>query len=297
MEKIKTSSAFITGDGSEKLLTKQGDVVRNEARLKLWMSYELSAIKIQRLYRCWKFSHAFRSNIARKLNMKKYKLNSVPNLSDCFKRIINEESTHEEKMNFWRSIIELRKAHNTHSTDTLIKALVESKGDLSRAITLIGTKEFVAVNTTDLTIKVRKLFLPIPSLRHRDINLTNNSNYHNNRPNHTNLNSSSTNPFSQTTNLLPTSASNNIDLIRSLREKKRQSKKSELHDVLNSVLARAYFSKNHANKSSKQDVKKLQKQVNTHTVKAKQSRRNRLELEQTMNYLSATATKWNLEDS
>ncbi len=277
---------------------KRGEFASNDARLKLWISFELAAIKIQRVYRCWKFSHSFRNSISRRLLRRDWKPISFPNLPESFKSIINEESNYEEKMCFWRSIIELRRAHPTFTTDLLIKSLIESKGDAGRSITLLGTKEFVMVNGSELSGKVRKLLLPQPSLRHRNIHSNDpfvsenvniigsydQSNYSNNRTYGTaTINNTIQNNMK---------ATNNIELIRSLREKKRIMQKNELFEILHAVLSKSYFSKNHTRGKDKQlenlEIRKTQKLPNAHTVRAKYAQQQKVEMVQTMNQLHAT---------
>lgn len=277
MDRIRKESTAFVYDQID--ANKIGDIIRNETRLKLWMRYELSAIKIQRLYRCWKFSTQFRNNIKRKILRKENKQVAYPTLLESFRSVANEEAKYEETMSLWRSAIEMRKAHNSHSTDLIIKAMVEAKGDLSRAITLMGTKEFVMTNQNDLNPKLRKIFLPVPSTRHRSVFNTGEEH----RNSHNSRIYGSTGSSFTTVN---SSAGNNIDLIRSLREKKRQSRKQELFDILEAVLAKSYFSKIHINSQSKKDVKKLQKVPSTTTIRAHHAQVSTAQLSNTIEMLA-----------
>lgn len=278
MDRIRKETATFVYDQID--ANKRGDIIRNETRLKLWMRYELSAIKIQRLYRCWKFCTQFRNNIKRKILRREHKPVAYPTLLESFRSVANETARYEETMCLWRSAVEMRKAHNAHSTDLIVKALVEGKGDLSRAITLLGTKEFVMTNGNDLNPKLRKIFLPAPSIRHRSVFSTGEEhrNSHNSR-----IYGSTSSSFTT----VNSSAGNNIDLIRSLREKKRQSRKQELFDILENVLAKSYFSKNHVNSNSKKDIKKLQKTPSTSTIRAHHAQLNTAQLSSTIEMLSS----------
>jgi acyl-CoA-binding protein len=84
----------------------------------------------------------------------------MPSLSDSFQRIVSEQASFEDRMTFWRGAVELRRAHREHSSDLLMKAMIDSKADLSRSIVLLGTKSFIEKNSHDIPLKLRDLFSP-----------------------------------------------------------------------------------------------------------------------------------------
>ena len=45
-------------------------------------------------------------------------------------------------MQIWRNVIELRRAHRDTDSELCLKALLAVDGDLSKAVTLLGNKEF-----------------------------------------------------------------------------------------------------------------------------------------------------------
>jgi hypothetical protein len=148
----------------------------------------------------------------------KEKEKSAIHLPECFQAVISDAANLEEKMVVWRSVIEMRRSDGGASTDLLLKALVESEGDLNRSIHLLNNKDFVRQNASDLPSKVRNIFLPV-------------------------------NPAT----LLPKSGSQSmregknrvgrVDLIRSLREQQKQARKEALINAVNAAVISSYFSK------------------------------------------------------
>lgn len=156
-----------------------------DIRIYLWTQYEIAARKIQRQFRCWNVSRHFRRSYTRK----KWIIAAQPkkakrSLEQSFREVIQGTSDFDDNMAFWRGIIELRRAHSSHSTDTAIRALIEAKGDLNRAISLLGTKDFVQLNSANIAMKLRKLLLP--NVQGKSINGigTDGSNSHNNTSSH-----------------------------------------------------------------------------------------------------------------
>lgn len=140
----------------EKLSVDSGD------KLNLWMLREVSARIIQRHFRlwyCWRLT--LRHCRRRSRSSARRSSSSIPvSLPDSFQRIVNEQASFEDRMSFWRGAIELRRAHRELSTDLLLKAMIDSRADLSRSIVLLGTKSFIEKNSHDIPLKLRDLFSP-----------------------------------------------------------------------------------------------------------------------------------------
>jgi hypothetical protein len=79
---------------------------------------------------------------------------------ESFNKIAVGQADFEDKINFWRSVIELRRIHNTVSTDTIIKSIIESKGVLTNANALLASNEYCTRNSSNIAVDVRKLFQP-----------------------------------------------------------------------------------------------------------------------------------------
>jgi hypothetical protein len=112
--------------------------------LRRWEKYNLAAYRIQRAFR----SHQLQSIHKENLKNKKSKLKIGPlgnksiNPIKSWISVMENKGTHEEKMSVWRNIVELRRAHRRSSTELCIKALIQSQGELGKAITLLGSTEF-----------------------------------------------------------------------------------------------------------------------------------------------------------
>jgi hypothetical protein len=114
---------------------------RERYLLQRWETYNLAALKIQEAYRRWKMTHLTRRRIKNKIGNKNK--TTVPgNSAKCWANVMENKGTHSEKMAMWRNIVELRRAHRQSSTELCIKALVQTQGELSKAITLLGSSEF-----------------------------------------------------------------------------------------------------------------------------------------------------------
>jgi hypothetical protein len=245
-----------------------------EVKIHRWAQFEIAAQKIQRIFRSWNCARNFRRNYARKLHLDAQSENFQPSLEEAFRNIIADDSTFEDKMSFWRGVVELRRAHKAHSTDVIIRALIDSKGDLNRSISLLGVKDFVHVHRADLPIKLRNMFLPVlesnppqstaltellmESMRKSlDLNRLNGQ-----------VEDDDANPF------ITGGVQNRVNVVRALRtinswnsgtsskgkniiyQQDPRERKQELFNILNSALKTTYFTKNHF---GNKDFKKLQK--------------------------------------
>jgi hypothetical protein len=114
---------------------------REKFLLKRWETYNHAAFKIQEAYRRWRMTQITRRRIKYKIG-NKIKQSFPGNPGKCWANVIENKGTHAEKMAMWRNIVELRRAHRNSSTELCIKALVQTHGELSKAITLLGSSEF-----------------------------------------------------------------------------------------------------------------------------------------------------------
>jgi len=236
-----------------------------------WVQYELAARKIQRQFRCWNTARHFRRNYSRKLKIESQHNSTFPGTEDSFRNIISEEYSFEDKMALWRGAIELRRAHKVHNTDLIVRALIESAGEIGRATVLLGTREFAMVHKQEIPAKLRRMFMPKmvttakqPSAHHElmmsSLRKTLNLNEFN----------------GEVLDTGGTTRLNNINLIRTLRGTKgkqityqqdREEQRLELFSILNSTLDRSYFSRNHI---GNKDFKKNQKLPSHSTAKSKE---------------------------
>lgn len=260
-----TNLATLSFLGLHKAMLKRDVAVSgtNDLRVQWWVQYEIAARKIQRAFRCWNSARHFRRSYSRKMKIELASKPVFPTLEDSFRNVIAEDASFDNKMTVWRAAIELRRAHKAHSTDLILRALIDSGGDLSRAIVLMGTKDYALLNKGELPSKLRRIFLPkletqtisvenpfqpmlMASLR-KTMNLNHICDDDNNPMNNIS--------FKQ----------NSVNIIRSLRglkgkqivyEQSREEKRAELFLILNTVVERAFMSANHV---GSKDFKRAQR--------------------------------------
>eukprot|EP01038_Epipyxis_sp_PR26KG_P010540 gene10540-14162_t len=228
----------------------------------LWIEQYLAAQKIQHWYRFWRFNNNNRLIKSFVFGLIKVKPSS---LATSFHRVIYGHGNHEDKMCVWRAVIELRRSHPALNTDTIIKSLIESNGEYSRASVLLGTQEFYVKNSSNLPKEIRNVFLPslykqpagyeVPTINKINFRTYNqspmkptpiNSPYDILQMNDNNRHSILS-PLNTNGSRSPMQASSNsVSLIRKLRMKHRQLQKNQLFDILLNVVTKSYFSKNHS---------------------------------------------------
>jgi hypothetical protein len=215
--------------------------------LRCWLRYFLSAKKIQRIFRGWNSRRRFRNFLVnsgfkrhRETGTQTKAICPTLTLNQCFRNIIQGKASYESKMCVWRAVIELRRAYTAHSTDVILKSLIEAKGDFQRAHCLLGVREFYEESRKHpLSGKLRKLFLPSFTNPENDANETLRS-----APTFDTFSDEHTAQYgSKSSN--SSSNGRRIELIRALREKQRFLQKCELIEILNETVMLSYFSVNH----------------------------------------------------
>jgi hypothetical protein len=83
------------------------------------------------------------------------------NGNTAFVNFLHGSASEEDKMAVWRQVLDLRRAHTHQVVEMVIKALIETKGDASRANMLLGNKDFAILNPNPLPSRTRTAFLPI----------------------------------------------------------------------------------------------------------------------------------------
>lgn len=73
---------------------------------------------------------------------KKISKKAIDKSSSNWEKVLNNKGTHSEKMIVWRNVIELRRSFREYTTDMCLKALARTNGDLTKAIPLLGSKDF-----------------------------------------------------------------------------------------------------------------------------------------------------------
>lgn len=239
----------------------------NDMRVWWWVQYELSATKIQRAFRSWNYARQFRRNYSRKLKILSGTTSNVPNLEESFRNIVSEDSTFDNKMCFWRAAVELRRAHKVHRTDLIIRALIDSGGDQSRAVVLLGTKDYAFLNKADVPMKLRRMFLPSMDSRTDTVDPCRPLMAESLRNMTRGVNEDGGDTFG--------GRQNSVNIIRALRgakgkqivyEKSREQRRAELFSILNSVVERSFLSKNHF---GSKEHKRAQKVLHPPTIASK----------------------------
>lgn len=210
------------------------------SELNQWIRHELAAIRIQRVYRQWRCYLAYkqpfrvRAQAARGfgcLNILKHAPQvPTPSPSECIQALIEQRADWNHQTAFWRTIIEIRRAFPNTSNDLIIKALMEAQGEISRAHILLGTKEFCLQHKKNLPESVRTMLLPQlgpPAL-------------------------SLSNPFLGVMGGRQTSPSDDLlahwaesrrrnDVVRTLRNQRKQQKRQEILDKLGQIMDKSFF--------------------------------------------------------
>lgn len=73
---------------------------------------------------------------------KKVTKNKIDKSTGNWEKVLNDKGSPSEKMVIWRNVIELRRAYREYSTEVCLKALVKTNGDLTKAIPLLGSRDF-----------------------------------------------------------------------------------------------------------------------------------------------------------
>ena len=132
--------------------------------------------------------------------------------------------------------VELRRGHNFQTTDTCIKAILESEADIKQAVTLLGISEFCIRHYSELPKHTKRLFL------FDNNTLLFGNNTANSEMLSKNLNALGKDPSAVIRNSLEMNKSAGIEAIRAL---KRLQKRQTLIDTINYAVNKSYFSKYH----------------------------------------------------
>ena len=156
---------------------------RQRVRLILWRRYEKAAGVIQAAYRAWRdekrvderllkelmtkgrkiFRASRRSTPLRQRQKLRHDTETQEPTSILFRRCLRGNATHPDKMAIWRAIIELRRGHPYWSTHVAFKAMIESRGNLDRSLTLMSDETYALKNEQDVPMQLQKLFVPSPA--------------------------------------------------------------------------------------------------------------------------------------
>ena len=275
LDRITAPSSSISSSKNQKVTFSEQPEVQadsKEEEIRCWIRYFHSAKKIQRIFRGWNARRRFRNFLVnsgysnrRKAGLLNKVVSPTPTLSQCFRNIIQGKASFEHKTCLWRAVIELRRAYTVHSTDVILKALIEAKGDFQRAHCLLGVREFYEESKSPLSAKLRSLFLPSFTKPESDYNeairpvsLLDRNNTHSEYYYKQQGNSKSSNTTGR-----------GVELIRALREKQRMLQKCELIDLLNESMRLSYFSTNHTGTLINHPNKiKLTKTPNSNSVRS-----------------------------
>lgn len=111
-----------------------------QLKMMKWAIYNVAANTIQRAWRHFKLLTAKRILLGTFTKCKSPSESLKLQLS--LVNIVMGRASYEEKMQLWRSILEFRRNWSDYSADSCIRALIECKGDLGRAIIVAGNSSF-----------------------------------------------------------------------------------------------------------------------------------------------------------
>ena len=140
----------------------RGAKARYEVKVFRYYRWQHAAQVIQIAYRRYRLLLIVnKAKVTKKNTLKQKKTEVIQLSSSLLKHIHNSHGSYEEKMTFWRSVLELRRAHGTYDTEVLIKAIVAAKGDLNRALVLMGNEQFALMQLADFAPRKKELYLPM----------------------------------------------------------------------------------------------------------------------------------------
>jgi hypothetical protein len=150
--------------GIERSLTREPSVTvspLNHLKLLKWENYTRAAYTIQKCYRKW--LQLSSKNHYNSYMFSKKKIAKKPVINEQYSilnNVMNSCSNPGEKLELWRLVIELRRTRPQYSTDACLRALIECKGDLQRALIVTGNPTFGWRNADDLSNESREKVLP-----------------------------------------------------------------------------------------------------------------------------------------
>ena len=122
----------------------------------LWETFVRAACRIQRAYRQ-------RNLVSNQTYRKKCIRISTKQRSSyqqaSMENIINGCATAEEKLDLWRSVIEIRRICPLYSADACLRALIECKGDLHRALAVTANSAHSWRSSCGLSLESRENML------------------------------------------------------------------------------------------------------------------------------------------
>lgn len=174
-QELKDRSRLIVALGLQRAY--RGQRARARVSLILWSRFESAAVTLQRAYRRWRDEKRIDVALVRALDRKVFRrckrsspqvqrlklkkdVENQPPTSVLFHKCLRGVSTHDGKMAIWRAILELRRGHPHWSTHVAFKAMIEARGDLTRALTLMSDETFALKNEGDVPMQLQLLFIP-----------------------------------------------------------------------------------------------------------------------------------------
>jgi len=152
---------------------------REKVRMILWKRFERAASVIQTKYRKWRdekkvsesiykalpkdrevFRACCRATPLRQRQKLKFDMDNQEPTSTLFRKCLRGAANHKDKMEIWRAIIELRRGHPYWSTHVAFKAMIESRGNLERSLSLMSDETYALKNEQDVPMQLQKLFIP-----------------------------------------------------------------------------------------------------------------------------------------
>ncbi|RYH19956.1 hypothetical protein EON65_25095 [archaeon] len=220
-------------------------------KLNVWIKHELAAIKIQRVVRQWLFHYrckrSFKVKGLASIGYGRHRFfhktsddlsPHPPSASDCIQALIAQKADWTHQTAFWRIIIDIKRSFPTTTTDLIVKALLEANGEVSRAMILLGTKEFCLQHKKPISENIKSLLLP--HLEPAE------ASFHN--PLLDLISSKSkvqtSGSSSGNADLLAHWAENrrrNVDMVRSLRVQHRKKMRQEFVNKISYIIEKAYF--------------------------------------------------------
>lgn len=275
---------YVTSEYQKK---REAYEAKKMASVNTWVKYEMAARRIQKAYISWRRPSLLFKNktmtssfMDKKSSIMRQHTVVIPNTIHSFNRILTGRASFSEYMTLWRAVADFRRLYPAHATDLIVKTLIEAGGDVGKTTNLLGSQEYCLKHQSDLPVKLKELFLPPVTISKGGA-----------------LSSAQSVAIGAIDDTLHSAAvgaasamhGSKMDLIRTLRERQRQLKRSELLEVLSSTIATSYFSKHHYGTKNHHT---LQKAVNkASSVKLKYQMLRSVELSSSIHCLTAERKK------
>ena len=153
--RVRSQSHSMMTNFMEAVLCQTRSIQDCEALI-LWEAFVRAACRIQRAYRKRRlFSHQTRAEKCRHIQVEVRSIDQQASMEN----IINGCATKDERLDLWRSVIEIRRIRPLYTADVCLRVLIECKGDLHHALAVTANSTLSWKNSNCLSVESRENML------------------------------------------------------------------------------------------------------------------------------------------